>query len=337
MKKRKTLRDVADLAGVSTATVSYVINKTKKVSPEVERKVMDSMKALDYHPDMIAKSLRLQESKLIGLMISDIANSFFASVVRGIEDELIESGYNVLLGNSDSDVEKEKKYLNILLGKRVDGLIISAAGNTNSYFQNLKNTGVPAVYLNRSPAFTNLDTVTTDNFGGSYKAVEHLIDHGHTKVGVITGIQSVNTGRERFLGYKQALADNDIELNDHWVKEGDFTIESGYIKMKELMEQDEPPTAVFVSNNFMSLGVYQYIKEMYLCVPEKVAIIGFDDPEWSTVVEPKLTAVEQPAYEQGVQAARLILEKISGKNPNSQQAITLNPRLILRQSCGCKN
>lgn len=336
MKKRITLKDVADLAGVSTATVSYVINGKKKISPEVEKKVLDTMKLLNYQPDMIAKSLRVQESKLIGLMISDIANPFFASVVRGIEDELSESGYNVLLCNSDSNIEKEQKYLNVLLGKRIDGLIISAAGNSNHYFTKLKNTGVPVVFLNRSPDFSNLDTVTTDNFGGSYQATEHLILHGHRNIGIITGTQSVNTGRERLQGYQQALIDHEIPLNETLIKEGNFDVGSGYSKMKELMELETPPTAVFVSNNSMSLGVYQYIKEVGLPVPEKVAIISFDDPDWATVVEPQLTAVAQPAYEQGVESARLIMEKVKGINPDRQQVITLNPTLIIRKSCGCK-
>ncbi|MDR6125289.1 LacI family transcriptional regulator [Bacillus sp. SLBN-46] len=336
MKKRKTLKDVADLSGVSTATVSYVINKTKKVSPEVEKKVLESMKALNYQPDMLAKSLRVKESKLIGLMISDIANSFFASIVRGIEDELSKSGYNVLLCNSDSNIEKEQNYLNLLLGKRIDGLIISAAGSSNHYFNKLKNMGVPAVFLNRSPDYANLDTVTTDNYGGSYQATEHLIEHGHKKIGIITGIQTISTGRERFLGFKQALLDHDYQLKDHWVKEGQFDVDSGYACMKQLMEQEDPPTAVFVCNNSMSLGVYQYIKEVGLRVPDKIAIIGFDDPEWASIVEPQLTSVAQPAYQQGIHAAELIMDKIKGQTIDRRQVVTLNPLLVIRNSCGCK-
>lgn len=335
MSKRITLKDVAEVAGVSTATVSYVINNSKKVSDEVQKKVLETMKALNYKPNMIAKSLRVQESKLIGLMVSDIANSFFASVVRGIEDELANSGYNVLLCNSDSDIEKEKKYLNVLLGKRIDGLIISAAGSSNNYFKELKKIGIPAVYLNRSPNFANLDTVTTDNYGGSYQATEHLIEHGHKSIGIITGPQTINTGLERFLGFKQALLDYSLQFNENWVKEGCFDVESGYNKMKELIESQERPTALFVSNNSMSLGVYKYIKDYGLKVPEDIAIIGFDDPEWATIVEPKLTTVAQPAYEQGFQAAALIIEKIKGEGVDRQQVINLKPNLIVRNSCGC--
>jgi LacI family transcriptional regulator len=335
VESRVTLKDVARLAGVSTATVSNVINSSKKVSEKVEKNVLNSMEALNYQPDMVAKSLRIKESKLIGLVISDIANSFFASVVRGIEDALSADGYNVLLCNSDLNVDKEKKYLNLLLGKRVDGLIISASGSSNSYYKQLKNNGVPSVYLNRSPDFTDIDTVTTNNYGGSYQATDHLINHGHKKIGIITGIQNINTGRERLSGFKQALLDNDLEINENWVKEGNFEDNSGYFKMKEIMEQTDRPTALFVSNNAMTLGVYKYIKKFALKIPDDIAIIGFDDPEWGSIVDPPLTAVAQPSYQLGTEAARLIIEKIKGGHADRQQIITLNPTLVIRNSCGC--
>lgn len=336
VNKKATLKDVADLAGVSTATVSYVLNHSKSISEEVKRNVYSAMKALNYRPNTLAKSLRMKESKLIGLMISDIANTFFSSIVRGIEDELSESGYSVLLCNTDSNVEKEENYLDVLLGRRVDGLIVSAAGQTGEYFEALQSIGVPIVFLNRCPDFCKSDIVVTDNIAGAYAATEHLIEHGYKNISIIAGPQSISTGRERFVGFKRAMESKGRPMEKDLIKQGLFDEESGYKLMKEIMEQTNRPDAVFICNNSMTLGAYKYIKEVNITIPDQVAIVGFDDPEWATIVDPPLTAVEQPAYEQGKDAAKLIVEKLKGEATSKQQIIALNPSLKVRGSCGCK-
>jgi LacI family transcriptional regulator len=336
VKERATLKEVAKAAGVSTATVSNVLNDTKYVSEELKQKIFNVMHELNYQPNALAKSLRVKESKLIGLMISDIANPFFSLIVRGIEDTLNENGYNVLLCNSDSDIEKEKKYLEIMMGRRVDGLVISSVGNTGNCYSTLKGSSLPIVFLNRCPEFKSPNIVLTDNFYGAYIAAKHLIEHNYKKIAVIAGPQDISTGKERFQGFKQALDNFGIELLDDYIKIGDFTTESGYNSMKELMTQDNKPEAVFISNNLMTLGAYTYAKECKVKIPDQAAIIGFNDPEWAKVVDPPLTAVKQPAYEQGVHAVKLILGRIKGKADAVGQVVTLEPEFIIRESCGCR-
>ncbi|MDN4074948.1 LacI family DNA-binding transcriptional regulator [Fictibacillus terranigra] len=335
MKRNATLKEVAQLANVSTATVSNVINETKYVSDSVKKNVYSAMNALNYVPNTVAKSLRVQESNLIGLIISDISNPFFSHVVRGIEDNLTEFGYNVLLCNTDSDVEKEKKYLKVLLGKRVDGLIVSSSGNADGYLEELGNLDVPVVFLNRYPDPLLSDIVATNNIKGAYTATEHLIQHGYKRIGMITGPQSISTGRDRLIGYKQALDKHLLPIDERLIKEGDFKAESGNRLTKELIKQDFKPDALLISNNFMTLGAYHAIKELGIRVPEDLAIIGYDDPDWAAVSNPSLTAVKQPAYDQGVQAANLICERIKRKDQFKPREIYLDPSLIVRESCGC--
>ncbi|TDG00121.1 LacI family DNA-binding transcriptional regulator [Paenibacillus piri] len=333
--KRATLKEVAMLAGVSTATVSNVLNRTKYVSEEVTNKINAAVAELNYQPNSVAKSLRVQQSRIIGLLISDIANPFLTEAVRGIEAELARSGYNILLCNTDSSTDKERSHLETLIGKRVDGLIVSSAGNSGEYFRSLGTAGVPIVFLNRCPEFLNSDVIMTNNIQGAYAATEHLIRHGSRAIAIITGPLSISTGNDRLTGYRRALEDYGITESAQLVKEGLFDIRSGYESMKELMEQETKPDAVFVSNNSMTLGAYKYIKEAELRIPGQLAIVGFDDPDWAEIVDPPMTTVRQPAYQLGVLAAGLMLERIG--NRQARREITyLEPELIIRQSCGCQ-
>lgn len=332
--KRATLKEVAQLAGVSTATVSNVINGKKYVSSEVKKQVFSVMQALNYQPNTIAKSLRKQESRIVGLLISDVANPFFASVARGIEKELASNDYNVLLCNTDSSVEKERDYLEGLIGKRIDGLIVSSAGNTGDYFRSLEETGVPIVFLNRCPQFMNCDVILTNNMRGAYYATEHLIRHGYERIAIITGPTSLSTGKDRLTGYRRAFEDYGITEQEALVKQGRFDIDSGYEKMKELMEQENKPDAVFISNNSMTLGGYKYLREKGIRIPDQLAVIVFDDPEWADLVDPPVTSVRQPSYELGVQAAKLMMASIKDRK-TKHDIMYMDPALIVRQSCGC--
>jgi LacI family transcriptional regulator len=332
--KRSTLKEVAQLAGVSTATVSNALNETKYVSEEVKDKINRAIEELNYQPNIVAKSLRVQESRIIGVLISDVANPFFSIVVRGIEEELSKSNYSILLCNTDSSVEKERKYLEVMIGKRVDGLVVSSAGNTGDYFRSLDKTGVPIVFLNRCPEFMNSDVIMTNNIQGAYSATEHLIRHGYGKIAIITGPSSISTGKDRLIGYKRALEDYGVALSDPLVKEGSFTIQSGYDKMKELMEQDSKPDAVFISNNSMTLGAYKYLKEAGIRIPDQIAVLGYDDPDWADIVEPPITTVRQPAYQLGVHAANLMLARINEKQVK-REIMYMDTTLIIRRSCGC--
>jgi len=332
--KDATLKEVAQLANVSTATVSNVINNTKHVSEDLKKKVYESMKVLNYKPNEIAKSLKVKQSRLIGILISDISNSFISKVVKGIESTLSEKGYNVLLCSTDSDVEKEKEYLKVLMGKRIDGLIISSSGAGNHYDDLLK-AKVPLVFLNRCPEHLPSNMVMTNNIKGAYMATEHLIKHGYKKIAIITGPMQYSTGRDRYIGYKRALEDYAISYHDELVLEGDFTIESGCELTKEIIESKMKIDAIFISNNSMSLGSYKYIKEQGLKIPQDIALYGFDDPEWADVVDPPLSGITQPAFELGVYAAQKMIDTIQGTCPEIREIKYLDPNMIIRKSCGC--
>lgn len=333
--KRATLKEVAKFAGVSIATVSNALNGTRYVSKEVKEKIDHAIKELNYQPNILAKSLRIKESRIIGCLISDIANPFFSNVVRGIEEELAKKNYKILLSNTDSSVEKERKYLKMLVGQRVDGLIVSSAGNTGDYFRSMEKTGVPIVFLNRCPELMNSDVVMTNNIQGGYTATEHLIRHGYSKIAIITGPTSISTGKDRLIGYKRALEDYGVTEYEPLVKEGLFDIESGYRKMKELMEQDMKPDAVFICNNSMTLGAYKYLKEAKVSIPDQLAILGYDDTDWADIVDPPITTIKQPAYELGVAAAKLMLARI--KNVQVKREIMyMDTSMIIRKSCGCQ-
>ncbi len=333
---KATLKDVANLAGVSTATVSNVTNNTKFVSDDVKRKVLNAMETLNYRPNALAKSLRVQETKLIGVLISDITNPFFSKVVRGIEYEANKNGYNILLCNTESNAVKEQEYLDILIGKRIDGLIISSSGNKEEYIKHLESANIPIVFLNRSPESALMKTVMTNNIRGSYLAAEHLINHGYEKISIISGPQTYSTGRDRLIGYKRAMEDYGLPIDEELIKIGNFDIKSGYDLMKELINSGERTDACFIANNSMTLGAYKYIKETNLKIGQDLAIVGYDESDWADIVEPPLSTISQPAYEQGTQAAELVIANINEKELTNQKVIYLEPTMIIRESCGCK-
>jgi LacI family transcriptional regulator len=332
--KRSTLKEVAELAGVSTATVSNALNGTKYVSEKVRKKINHAIKVLNYKPNIVAKSLRVKTSRIIGVLISDITNPFFSNIVRGIEEVLAQSNYSILLCNTNSSVDKERKDLEMLIGQRVDGLIVSSSGNTGDYYRSLDKTGVPIVFLNRIPSLLSSDIIVTNNIQGGYLATEHLIKHGYKKIAVITGPLAISTGKDRLTGYKRALEDYHYEIEDDLIKEGTFDIQSGYDKMKELLEQRNKPDAVFVSNNSMTLGAYKYLKKTELLIPDQIAVVGFDDSDWAEIVEPPVTTIQQPANKLGIEAANVILSRIN-EEPIKCGIVYKDTSLIIRRSCGC--
>jgi LacI family transcriptional regulator len=335
MNKKITIKEVAKQANVSTATVSNVINNTKFVSEEVRQRVLQVIEELDYQANTLAKSLRIQESRLIGVIVSDIANPFFSKVVSGIEKGAAENGYNILLCNTASNIDKEIEFLDILIGKRVEGLIISSSGTTKEYFNSLEKLDIPIVFLNRSPNTPSHKVVITNNIEGAYKATEHLIQHGYSKIGIISGPTSLSTGKDRLTGYQRAMEDYHLSVHETYIQEGDFSIESGYQAMKNLLSANHDIEACLISNNFMTLGAHKYMKEAGIKVPSDIAIIGYDDSDWADVMDSPLTTVKQPTFEQGQRSIEMLLSTIRQENFHQQQILYLQPSLVIRNSCGC--
>ena len=330
-----TIKDVAAHAGVSVATVSAVINRNKYVSPDLTLRVQASIAALGYERNSLAQGLKMHTSQTIGLIISDITNPYFTSVVRGVEDVANARGYSLILGNTDEDLTKEKSYLRLLESKRVDGLILArhAPGN-HAYLRSWPTHRLPLVSIGYLPDDVSIDAVLIDNVAGARQAVEHLITLGHERIGIVTGLPGITTSEERLTGYEQALAAHGIPLDPALIAEGNSRIDGGERAALQLLTQESArPTALFVTNGLMVIGALQALDRVGLRCPQDVALVGFDDFAWAAVMHPRLTTVRQPTYEIGQQAAQLLFERLE-KRDAAPQVIRLQPRLIIRESSG---
>jgi DNA-binding LacI/PurR family transcriptional regulator len=327
-----TLKDVADHAGVSKATVSRVLNNNPNVAEKLRVRVLESIRLLGYQPNRAARRLRASVSDVMGLIISDIENPFFTSVVRGVEDAAYASQMSVVLCNTDENPAKQQMYLRVMQAERVGGLII-APTNVNEDFTELRQLSIPVILLDRRTDKFETDAVTIDNVGGAFLAVKHLVDVGYERIGTIGGSLHLTTGRERYEGYRKALDVAGLKIDEKLVKIGDFKTDSGHRLACELINLPRPPQAIFVANNLMTLGTLRALRENNVRVPQDVALVGFDDMPWSSELCPPLTAISQPTYELGQETVNLLLRRLA--NPDAPiRTVTLQPRLIVRESCG---
>ena len=334
MKKPSSLIDVARRAKVNISTVSRTINQTGKIGPETQARVMKAMRELGYKPNRVARRLRTRESSshLLGLIIPNIQNIFFADLARGVEDVAYKSNYAVLLCNYDEDEVKERFYLDVLQSESVDGIILPPIHETDPAVLQVVRNGTPVVCVDRSLSSGNLDKVEVDNHTGALKAVEHIISRGHRRIGLIGGPTDSSTGRERLRGYKDAHAQAGLAVKPELVRFGNYKQESGQSLAHELLSLSDPPTALFVCNGLMTAGALEAIAAHGLKIPKQVAIVGFDDLPLADVFNPPLTVVRQPAYEVGKYAAELLLKRIEdAKRPAT--SLKLMPELIIRNSC----
>lgn len=329
-----TLKDVADYAHVSRATVSRVLNNNPNVAPDLRERVLEAVEQLGYHPNRAARRLRANISAVFGLIISDIENPFFISVVRGVEDIAYAHQLSVVLCNTDEDPDKQRMYLQVMLAERVAGLVISPTSvNDAQDFEQLRQSNIPIILLDRRVHNFEADSVTIDNVTGAYTAVKHLIDLGHKRIGMIGGSADLTTGSERYEGYRKALNTAGIKVDDRLIKMGDFKTDSGYRLALEFIHSAHPPSALFVANNLMTQGTLRALREHGVRIPDDLALVGFDDMPWSGDLCPPLTAVSQPTYELGQETVHLLLRRMS--DPNAPvRMVTLQPRLIVRESCG---
>jgi LacI family transcriptional regulator len=327
-----TLHDVARIAGVSIATVSATINGTANVSPALQEKVRQAIAELGYNPDGIARSLKTRTTRTLGLIISDIANPFFTAVIRGIEDAANERGYTLMLCNTDERLEKERAYVQLLQSRRVDGVIMAPVGKREDYEDLGRAMHAPVVFIDRRvPA--HADAVVVDNVRGAREVVHYLLGLGHRRIGVITGLPQISTSEERLAGYRQALRDAGLEPDPALLKVGYSRLEGGHRAALELLAMSDRPTAIFATNNLMVIGLMRAVAERGLRCPATVSVVGFDDFDWASVFEPRLTTVAQPTYEMGVKAAEILFSRLGGTGSDERQEIVLTPALIVRDSC----
>ncbi len=324
------IKDVAKKAGVSVATVSRVLNNNPNVKPHLKESVLDAMKELQYRPSGIARSMRNQSVPVVGLIISDIQNPFFTSMVRAVEDKALENGYTVLLCNSDEDPEKEQLYINVLSRERVAGIIIIPSHE--SCCEGLKNLNIPIVIVDRRLNVINTDRVMLDNVYGSKVATRHLIELSHKRIGLVGAPLNVSVGVDRRQGYVEALEEAGLPVDESLIAIGNFKEEGGYQAAKRLLELPDRPTALFPVNNLMTMGTLQAIYEFNLKIPQDVSIIGFDDMPWLSLINPPLTAVRQPVYQIGAEAAEILFDRIEGNLDAPIKTIVLRPELVVRSS-----
>jgi LacI family transcriptional regulator len=333
-----TVHDVARRAGVSVSTVSHVLNNTRFVSDELRERVLTAMRELDYTPNAAARMLTLKRSHMIGLIVSDIRNPFFASVARGVEDVAQEQGYTLVLCNSDESAERETACLSALETRAIDGVLLASSGVASEHLSRLVRAGYPIVLVDRDLPDLGAAAILLDNEGAAYGAVKHLIAAGHRRIAMISGRASISTTIERVAGYRRALREARIRFDDRLLVSGLSTSEGGAVAANAVLDLDPPPTAIFSGNNLMSIGVLQVIANRGLLVPDDVAIVGFDDfpYPWSDAFRPHLTTVAQPTYELGRRAAELLVTRLRAPkaHPPAVERVTLEGRLVVRESSG---
>ena len=329
-------KDVAERAQVSQATVSRVLNNNPSVAEGLRVRVLQAVRDLGYQPNRAARRLRANTNDVLGLIISDIENPYFISVVRGVEDAAYAEQMSVVLCNTDEKPEKQRMYLQVMQAEQVAGLIIAPTHmEDGAELAPLIQAGMHMVLLDRRASNCKVDAVTVDNVGGAYDAVKHLIDLGYRRIGLVGGVPHLTTGKERNEGYCKALSDAGIEPDEAYIKIGDFKTESGYRLTHQLLASAPPPRAIFAANNLMTLGALRAIHERGLRIPEDVALVGFDDMPWSGELCPPLTAVAQPTYDLGQEAVRLLVRRLHDPH-TSFNTVVLQTHLVIRESCGAK-
>jgi LacI family fructose operon transcriptional repressor len=327
-----TIKDVAEAAGVSTATVSRLLAGKSNFRPEVRERVLAAVKDLNYHPNRVARRLRSQQSSIIGLIVADIQNPFFTSVTRAVEDMASEQRLSVFLCNTDENPEKEAMYLALMRDENVAGVILAPTLRTSDSFLDSVKLGVPIVVIDRRVRDADVDSVLIDNADSAYRLVEHLISDGRRRIGALFGINST-TGRERREGYVRALKEHELKPLADLVTYVHARVEDGYEATLKLLNLPEPPDAIFTSNGLLSLGAYQALRARGLKIPEQIGFASFDETVWTPLVEPGITVIEQPTYEMGQIAAELLLKRFAEPTRPARQ-VTLKGKLIIRQSCG---
>jgi LacI family transcriptional regulator len=292
------------------------------------------MDELNYRPNRLAGSLRRKDKRTntLGLLIPDSTNPFFAEVLRGAEDASFEAGYNVILCNSDGDSEKELNYINVLLSKQVDGIMLVSAGSHQASLELISRRNAFAVMVDREVEGARLDSVVIDNDLGGYIATQHLLELGHEQIGCITGPSLLTPSAKRIEGYRRALEDTGIPVDEQFIVQGDFRAESGYAAARTLLELKRKPTAIFACNDMMAVGALCAIHESGLRVPDDISIIGFDDITLASFTVPPLTTVAQPSYEMGLLAAELMIQRLQNPSQPPRHEV-LQATLVVRSSC----
>lgn len=335
--KRVTIHDVAAHAGVSAMTVSRVINDQARVSAATRQRVQESIDALGYVPNRLARALSRSRTSTFGVIVPDLANPFFTLVVRGIEEVARRANHHVILCNAHADPEREREYLEELISFQVEGVLIAPVSDrSRPHMRLLARERVPFVMIDRSIGRFSSDLVQGDSVGGARQAVEHLIELGHRRIGLVTESDEVSTARDRQAGYRAALAAAGIELDETLISYSSAATDPAAARQaaRHLLELPSPPTAIFAVNNIASIGVVEAVRELGLEIPRDIALVCFDELEHVARIYPFLTVMAQPAETFGTIAAQLLLDRIAGRIDDQHRTVVLPATLIVRTSSG---
>ena len=338
MHKKITIKDVARMANVSHTTVSRALNNKSRIRNETKERILSIAREINYRPDFIARSLVMKRTKTLGVVIITIANPFYTELAQGIETTARGLGYNIILCSTHNDLSIEGQYIEMLRSKGVDGILFTSAHMGDPNIKELAEEGFPIILVNRRTYHPvvkeKINYVGVHNILGGFLAVEHLARLGHKRIGVIGGSSESSVGFERLEGGKRALEVYALDKVDDYFLEGNFLKESGYHGGKRFLKMKEPPTAIFAANDYMALGTYQAIFEEGVRIPEEVALIGFNDIEFSAMSGIQLTTIGQKKFEMGSIAVKTLVEEIEGGPKGLAKEILLEPELIIRRTCG---
>ncbi|MBY0099200.1 LacI family DNA-binding transcriptional regulator [Mesobacillus maritimus] len=333
--KKVTIADVAQHAGVSKSTVSQYLNQRfDYMGEQTKARIEEAIAALEYSPNIVARSLKQKSTTTIGVIVANILHVFSTHVIRAIEDVCNEHNFHVIICNADDQPEKEKKYIEMLRAKQVDGIIAVPTGGNVALYQDLVKKNFPIVFMDRLIHGVEIDTVLLDNEKASFLAVEALVKQGYSQIAMISPFldPNITPREERINGYKKALEQHQIPLEERYI------VPSAISEMQEsigrMMQLPNPPNAIIAVNDRVLKQVLTYVKNQQMRIPEEIAVIGIDDVPYADIFSPSLTTVAQPAFKMGEKAANLLFEKMQNKERSNQaQIYRFEPELIARESC----
>lgn len=325
-----TMKDIARIAKVSTSTVSHVINNTRYVSDEIREKIMKVVNELNYTPSAVARSLKVKETKTLGMLVTATSNPFFAEVVSGVEQYCNQHHYNLIISSIDGNEQRLQQNIQTLIQKQVDGLLLMYSDTRHAMVEQL-NLNLPIVVMDWWPTELNADKIYENSEFGAYLATKTLIEQGHKNIAIITGKLDKSLAHNRLLGYQKALQDAHLPITPDWIIESHFDFEGGVEGMKKLLQITPRPTAVFACSDTIAVGVYQVAWQQGLRIPQDISVIGYDNIMLAQYLTPPLTTIHQPKAELGKLAVETLLERI--KSPDLEYKTTmLQPQLIWRAS-----
>lgn len=330
-----TLKSIATKLGVSVSTVSRVINGKSsryRISKDTQDAILKVAKELSYSPNQLARGLRLKRTNTIGYIIPDISNPFFSSIAKSVEKFARKFGYSILLCDSEENTDIEKESLQLMLNRKVDGLIISPVGIEVSHLVTISQKNIPIVLLDRYFPDLNIPFVTSDNYQGALEAVNLLIENGHKRIACIQGLKNTSPNNDRVKGYKDAHRKHDLEIDESLLVGDSFGEENGYIETKLLLKKSVLPTAIFSISNLISLGAIRAISEEGLKIPDDISMISFDDQPYSRFLSTPMTTVSQQSAQIGQIATKLLIDQIESNRSVEAKGIFLPTKIIMRES-----